>query len=347
MKYYEKIFPNDVEIFLFTTDKYKGKEKENYQFPWDLKRTNIHVEEYSLLKLHFKLRKFCEENKIDRLFNIGYFTGCVYLLYASLLSKRDFIVNRFAKLGYKAKSLKDIFVILFRFFIFSLLLYPSKRIIFVDSAHARFYRKLLEFLFIPQNKIKYLPAPVNTDLFKPINKKDARRKLNLPENKKIVLFVGRTSHEKGAHILKKIILENQDILFVVIGNIVDEDYRKIKTNNFIHYEKKSSEELVNYYNAADLFYNLQWTESSGLGLTTEESLATGTPAISCFKEGIKKNKALYLIPVNFEKANKTIKKFFELSEDQRNALSKHARSYAEKYFSEKANKERYIDYYLN
>jgi glycosyltransferase involved in cell wall biosynthesis len=347
MKYYEKIFPKDVEIFLFTTDKYKGKEKENYQFPWDLKRTKIHRENYSLFKLPFKLRKFCNDNKIDRLFNIGYFTGGICLLYATLFSKRDFIVNRFAKLGYKINSMKDFFIIFFRFLVFSLLLYPSKRIIFVDSAHKRFYRKLAEALFISENKIKYLPAPVNTELFKPESQAEARKKLNLPKEAKIVLFVGRTSHEKGAHILKKIISKNPDITFIVVGNITDQDYHKLNKENFIHEQKKSSEELVDYYNAADLFYNLQWTDSSGIGITTEESLASGTPALSCFKEGIIKNLALFLVPVNFKKANQKIKEFFKMSIEEREKLSIEARKYAEKYYSEKANREKYLDYYLN
>jgi len=86
MRYYEKIFPKDAKLFLFTTDKYEGAEKKNYQFQWDLKHTKIHVEKYDLKQLPFKLRKFCEENKIDRLFNIGYYMSCFILLYATLFS---------------------------------------------------------------------------------------------------------------------------------------------------------------------------------------------------------------------------------------------------------------------
>jgi len=77
MRFYEKIFPKNVEMFLFTTNKYEGREKEKYQYKWDLKRTKIITAEYHPLKLPFALRKFCIENEIDRVINIGNWRGAI------------------------------------------------------------------------------------------------------------------------------------------------------------------------------------------------------------------------------------------------------------------------------
>jgi len=347
MKYYEKIFPKDVEIFLFTTNKYKGKEKESYQFKWDLKRTKVHVEDYNLLKLPSKLRKFCKENNIERLFNIGYFTGCLLLFYATVFSNRDFIMNRFANIGYKPSSLKDFFVILFRFLTFIFLIYPAKRVIFVDYSEFLTYKKIVPLLFLSRGKIKYLPAPVNTDLFKPKDKSLARKKLKLPLNKNIVLFVGRVAYEKGSDLFKEVIEQNPDLFFVIVGKVIDKKYLDISAKNYIYVGPKTSKELVDYYNAADIFYNLHRVRKGGIDLTTVESLATGTPAIIPPRRGIPQTQSLYQIRFSLQNANKTLREFLNLSGKQRLILSKKAREYAEKYYSDNANKKNYINYYLN
>ena len=59
MKFYEKIFPKDIDIYLFTTDKYLGKEIENYQFKGDLKKTKRITIPYGNLKTATSLRKKC------------------------------------------------------------------------------------------------------------------------------------------------------------------------------------------------------------------------------------------------------------------------------------------------
>jgi glycosyltransferase involved in cell wall biosynthesis len=348
MRYYEKIFSEEVEIFLFTTDKYKGKEKKNYQFQWDLKRTKIHVEEYNPFTLSFKLRKFCEENKIERILNLGDFTSCLLLFHATIFSKRDFVMNQLADIScLKMDSPKDIFITGVRFLMFLFLLLASNKTIIVDYAEHKTYKNLAKFLFISPRKIKYLPAPVNTKLFRPLNKMNARKKIKLPLRRNIVIFVGRVGYEKGSDILKELIEVNPDIFFILIGRLLDKEYINTKTKNFMYLEKKSPEELVDYYNAADLCYDLHRLKHGGLGLAVEEALATGISALSPIRPGIKKTSALIQITVNFEKANQSMRDFFKLSSEERKRISKEARAYAEKYYSGEANKDRYVEYYLN
>src|SRR3989344_5524731 len=123
LKYYENIFPNDVNIFLFTTNKYSGNEKTNYQYQWSgLKRTKIIVEEYNPLKIFFNFRKFCKDNNIDRVINLGFHNSWPLLFFGCFgaNNKRDFCVNILTdvfKQHYlvenKSESIKEIISLLY------------------------------------------------------------------------------------------------------------------------------------------------------------------------------------------------------------------------------------------
>ena len=65
MKFYEKILPKDVEIYLSTLQE---KDKIN---KWNLKRTKIIFQEKNKLRLIINLRRFCKQNEITKLVNLG------------------------------------------------------------------------------------------------------------------------------------------------------------------------------------------------------------------------------------------------------------------------------------
>ena len=48
-------------------------------------------------------------------------------------------------------------------------------------------------------KILSIPNPINTDLFQPLDKKEARKRCHLPEDKKLLLFgsVKISNKQKG------------------------------------------------------------------------------------------------------------------------------------------------------
>lgn len=338
MQYYEKIFPKDVKIYIFTTNKYEGKEEANYQDKWDLNRTEIKVADYNPLKLFFSLRKFCREEEIDRMINIGTRFNCLLLFFATLFLKTDYIMNILGSLSYSEKtSYKEILEFIF--------LYPlikfSRRTLINDLVDHKRYSRLIG------KKVVYLPAVIDTNIFKLKNKQLARKKLKLPKDKKIILYVGRVYHLKCSDILVKLIKENPDIYFVVIGPDVDKEISKLKVKNLKYFKKKSSKELADFYNAADLSFLLHRPVGGGLGFTAEESLASGTPVITAIKGEIETSPALFQLPPTFEASTETINTFFKLSSKKRKELSKLAQDYGYRNYSGKVWKKRYIDYYLN
>jgi len=339
MRFYEKIFPKNVEIFLFTTDKYKGKEKEHYQYEWELIRTKVIIEEYSTFFLPVKLRKFCKGNKIDRIINIGNWMSCLLLMISTFGLKTKYVMNIFGDITAKIHTIRE--KVIRRTLFYPLLLF-SKTTVFNDLFDYNKYKKIFG------EKIKYIPAPVNTDLFKSKDKKKARKKLKLPLNKKIVIFVGRIDYTKGSDILIEVIKRNKDILFVVIGRLVDENFAKLKkkAKNIDYYEKKSSKELVDYYNAADLGFFVQRIEGGGLGLTSEECLACGVPAVNRKWKGELPSLALITVSVDADESDKAIKNFFKKSKEEREKLRKIAREFIEKNYSDNIWKYDYIKSYL-
>ncbi|KXB07258.1 hypothetical protein AKJ54_00465 [candidate division MSBL1 archaeon SCGC-AAA382K21] len=132
------------------------------------------------------------------------------------------------------------------------------------------------------SQIEIIPPFIDIEKFHPIeNKLKYRKKVNLPQTKKIILFVGRLSKEKGAHILEKIIrkVENEwnDILFCLIGQGKYrrklEKYENVMTRGLVDFRK-----IDNYYKTADLLILTSLTE--GLPNVVLESLACRLPVVA-------------------------------------------------------------------
>lgn len=358
LRYYEKIFPKDVEIFLFTTNKYEDNEKDNYQYQWDIKRTKIITADFNW-KIPLTLRKFCKEKRIDRIVNLGNRSALVLFFLATIFSTTTYYLSMMGWVTRERDLLKRPYWNNFKdflsvrswwfFYLFGLF---AEKIISVDFGIYKRYSggnsPLLSKTFISKEKIVYLPMPVDTDLFKPKDKVKSREKLNLPTNRNIVIYVGRISQGKCSDILINAIKSNPDILFIVIGRGLDKKFLKVKSKkNVLYFEKKSSKELVDYYSAADIGLFMHRDLGGGLGQTTTESISCGLPTITVVRDGIEKSSALYHIPINPSEADKIIKDFFKKPKREKNKLSKQAREYAVKNYRESVWKKPYIDAYLN
>jgi len=154
--------------------------------------------------------------------------------------------------------------------------------IFVNSKDVQI--DLLE-IGVDKRKVVVIDNWVDKQIFKLKDKKTCRQVLNLPENKKILLFVGRLSPEKGINeVLDCIDFFKNDkrFFFVIIGdgplkNVVEK--RIQKNNNVIFLGPKKNFELVNYFNAADL---LLWgsIDTHYVSITIMEALHCGLPVIA-------------------------------------------------------------------
>ena len=339
MKYYEKIFPKEIKMFLFTTDRYEGSSRV-YAGKWDLKRTRVKQVKYRSLGVVKDLRRFCKENKIDTVINLGMANSAYVILLATLFSKTEFIVNIMNVFRPQSQSK---FKEWLNFFTFYPLVLFSKRAIFVDYYDSKRVKKLLW----KSKDIKFIPAPTDTKVFKVNSKKAARKKLGLPQNKKIVIFVGRLNYAKGTDLLMGLVKRNKEILFLAIGKAIYEPFKKFKAKNLIHFPNKTSEELVDYYNSADLGFFTQRLYGSGLGQTTQEAMACGVPSINRNWKGLIESSALFLIPIGQDFADNVLKDFFKKSKKEKDALRVTARKFIEKNYSGDTLKNKYLNYYLN
>lgn len=129
-----------------------------------------------------------------------------------------------------------------------------------------------------------VPNCVDTEIFKPLAKAKQKESLQLPPNKKVMLFVAENPNDKrkGMHLLLQSLKElkhTDNICLLVIG-------KQIKIESAIEIIQlgviKSESALATIYNAADFFVIPSLEDN--LPNTIVESMACGTPVIG-FKTG--------------------------------------------------------------
>jgi glycosyltransferase involved in cell wall biosynthesis len=142
---------------------------------------------------------------------------------------------------------------------------------------------------LAHQKIEVIPNGIDTTHFKPIDKASARHALNLPQDKKLVLFGafgGIQDPRKGFTYLRnalKLLPESSDIELVVFGSDQPE---QLDVNLPVHQigRLQDNVSMVLLYSACDGFAlpSLQ----DNLPNTLLESLACGTPCIAFDTGGI-------------------------------------------------------------
>lgn len=139
---------------------------------------------------------------------------------------------------------------------------------------------------IARRSIIKFPTRINTDIYKPIDKKVARGKLKIPFSKKIVTTVGRLSWLKGwKFMIDSFILFEKNIhgsLFYFVGNGEDLnkineylDLKNLRDKVFLVGEKAPSE-ISLFLNASDL--HIMGSYKEGWSTSLIEAVACGLPA---------------------------------------------------------------------
>ncbi|MHA1249035.1 MAG: glycosyltransferase family 4 protein [Candidatus Helarchaeota archaeon] len=182
--------------------------------------------------------------------------------------------------------------------------------------------------------------PINISKFFIINKSIARSKIDIPNDKTpIILFIGNLQKHKGiftlieaAKILKS---KNFNGKFLIIGDGPEKNkvkelikiYQLEDMINIINY--KNHEELIYYYNSADLFVLPSFSES--FGITFIEAMACGIPVIGTDKipkEVIPSQEYGFRFPVkNSHELAYTIEKGLKTKWDK-NKIMKFAQSFS-------------------
>jgi len=163
---------------------------------------------------------------------------------------------------------------------------------------------------VSPRSVRIIPAGVDLDLFKPVDREDARRSLGIQESN-VLLSVGRIEPLKGLEILVRamaLLSDLEDSRLVIVGGKPQEDdeIKRLKSIAAeLGVETRTSftgtvqqTELPAYYSAADVFVLPSYYES--FGLVALEAMACGTPVIASRVGGpgsfITSGETGYLVP---------------------------------------------------
>ena len=165
-------------------------------------------------------------------------------------------------------------------------------------------QELTKFYQADPRKIDVVNPGVDLELFSPGSQTKARKKLGIPLDASMLLFVGRIQPLKAPDILIRAAAEliamrpelRSSLLVVICGGVSGtgadhpEALRDLASNlgllDLIRFEPPSSrEELVTWYRAADLTVVPSYSES--FGLVAIESQACGTPVVASAVGGLK------------------------------------------------------------
>jgi len=146
-------------------------------------------------------------------------------------------------------------------------------------------KNLPEVLGTIPRKSRVIYHGVDHALFKPRSKIQARRKLNLPDNKFIIINVGSEEPRKNIPALleafSKIIRKIPNTILVRIGEEGRKEDRLINSlelRDKVLYRRASDKELALYYNASDVLIHPAYYEDFGMPLL--EAMASGLPVIA-------------------------------------------------------------------
>ncbi|NMM37316.1 MAG: glycosyltransferase family 4 protein [Glaciimonas sp.] len=184
---------------------------------------------------------------------------------------------------------------------------PKKVMRFVAKRFSRHQGNSLNGMVVPSHPMLHIlknygitthteviPTGIEPDSFVPGDRAAFRKKYDIPQDRPVLLFVGRVAHEKNIGFLIKIVdqvrKEISNVLFVIAGEGPAQENLKLEAKElgllenvmFIGYLDRHTE-LNSCYRAADIFVFASRTETQGLVLL--EAMAQGVPVVSTAELG--------------------------------------------------------------
>lgn len=213
-------------------------------------------------------------------------------------------------------------------------------------------RKSSLFSHLP---VSAIPNPLDVNVFKPVAKAEARAKLNLPLDKKLILFVaakvtviwkGFGYFQESLLILKENVPNPEEIELVILGESDAELNQMLPFKTHALGRIADVEKIALIYSAADVFTIPSIQEN--LPNTIMEAMACGTPAVGFEVGGIPEMiahqetgyLARYKSAEHFAEGIKWV-----LFEANAEVLARNARKKVLENYSQDVVKEKYLDIY--
>ncbi|MBP6385396.1 MAG: glycosyltransferase family 4 protein [Pseudarcicella sp.] len=207
-----------------------------------------------------------------------------------------------------------------------------------------------------KHPVVVIPNPIDTNVFKPMNKEVACGKLQISANKKHILFTsmrveaigkGYAYFEKAMNIIKNNFAEqSQDIEILIFGEAKKSDFSSLPFKVNILGKLDNLETIALAYSAAFIFVIPSLEEN--LPNTIMESMACGTPVVGFNVGGIPEmidhKKTGYL--AQYKSAEDlAMGIYWSLYQADYNSLSTNSRKKVEENYSEKIVAQKYQELY--
>ena len=127
---------------------------------------------------------------------------------------------------------------------------------------------------VPEDRVHLLPNGVDHDVFHPLDRADARRRLGLAEHRPLVVFVGQLVERKGPLRLDAALAARAEIGVAFIG----EGPQRPRGDNVVHCGGVPHDEIPLWLAAADVF--ALPTLGEGCCNAVLEALAAGVPVVT-------------------------------------------------------------------
>ncbi|MFC5604152.1 glycosyltransferase [Sporosarcina koreensis] len=139
---------------------------------------------------------------------------------------------------------------------------------------------------VQEEKVHVMSMGVNTEIFKPMAKEEARKELGIPSDVELLLFVGNMIEAKGILDLidayKEVQRDHPNAVLHMIGSSKDEGFmRKFEkhlSERIHHHEPLPQKEVAKWIAAADIF--VLPSHHEGFGLVALEAMAVGTTVVA-------------------------------------------------------------------
>lgn len=230
---------------------------------------------------------------------------------------------------------------------------------------------LEKYLENPTQTAHLVQLPVDSQVFKPMNKAIARQMLRISEDKYVVGFVGRLIPQKGIHYFLNVVSEcrryfpHKEIIALIVGDyqsgyplmefVNPADYRNhisnlmqtlgLEESVLLLGSQVDDEALRVIYNAMDVYVHLTHTVDENFGYAPLEAMACGIPVIATayggLRDSVRHRETGFLVDTwtssgglrsDFAQAIRFINQLIE-DTDYIHAMGARARMYAESHFS--------------